>query len=80
MIAIDINHTLIESYLNLLDKLSLDNKLELISRLSRSMRSSTLPKTSVYDLFGAFQSDQPAEQLISEIHQARFFNRQREAF
>jgi hypothetical protein len=80
MTAIDINQTLIESYLNLLNPLSLNNKLELISRLSQSMRSAMLPKTSVYDLFGAFQSDQPAEQLISEIHQARFFHRQREAF
>ena len=80
MIAIDINQALIESYLNLLNNLSLNNKLELISRLSQSMRSSTAPKTAVHDLFGAFQSNQTAEQLNLEIHQARLFNRQRETF
>jgi hypothetical protein len=79
MTAIDINQTLIESYLNLLNPLSLNNKLELISRLSQSMRT-PIPKHPVHNLFGAFQSDQTAEQLNFEIHQARLFNRQREAF
>jgi len=53
-------------------------KLEL--RLSQSLKSSASKEISLRPLFGAFQSEQNAEQLITEIVKSRLFNRKRETF
>ena len=81
MKAIDININLIESYFRLLKNLSTDTKLELIAKLSNSMKSSKKSKNdSLESLFGAFISKQSADELISEIKQARTFTRKRAEF
>ena len=78
MKATDININLIESYLGLLENLSSDNKLELIARLSKSMKNTKKSKTgSLKSLYGAFISKQSADELIDEIKKARTFNRKR---
>ncbi|MFC5269920.1 hypothetical protein [Adhaeribacter terreus] len=71
------NINILDSYLGLLNNLSPDSKLELISRLSQSLK--TKPKTkekSIQELFGAFTSEKSAETIIEEIRQSRTFNRQ----
>jgi len=51
----DINNTLIEGYLRLLDNLSPSNKLDLISKLSTSVKSDITNKKSTFKkAFGAF--------------------------
>lgn len=73
----DIN--LIDSYFGLLKNLSADSKLELIARLSKSMKSAKGVKSdSLKSLYGAFVSKQTAEEMIREIRNARSFNRKRE--
>jgi hypothetical protein len=62
----------------MLKNLSPDSKLELISRLSKSMK--TTRKTgdaSLESLYGAFISEQSADELIDDIKKARTFNRKR---
>ena len=77
MKAIDINTTLIEGYLRLLENLSANNKLDLISKLSLSVKTdSTDKKKSFYKAFGAWESKQSADQIISDIRNSRTFNRQ----
>jgi len=74
----DLNINLIESYFLLLKNLSPDGKLELISRLSKSMKSGKRAKGhSLESLFGAFVSEHSADDLIDQIKKARNFNRKR---
>lgn len=81
MKAIDINTTLIEGYLRLLDNLSTNNKLDLISKLTLSVKTDiTDKKKSFYKAFGAWDSEQTADEIISDIRNSRTFNRQIEQF
>ena len=73
----DINTALIDNYFSLLKNLSHDNKLELIARLSKSMKGSKKAKKeiSLSSLYGSWVSDQSADEIISELKNARNFNR-----
>lgn len=79
---IDINSKLIDTYLNLINRLGYDSKLELISRLSASMKTNkkATSKNSISHLFGAFETDETAEELIENIRKSRVFNRKIESF
>ena len=77
MKAVDINNTIIDGYIRLLDNLSPNNKLDLISKLTLSVKSDiSEKKKSFYKAFGAWDSKQTAEQIIKEIRNSRTFNRQ----
>ena len=77
MKAIDINNTLIEGYLRLLDNLSPSNKLDLISKLTLSVKTDISDrKKTFYKAFGAWESKQSADAIINEIRNSRTFNRQ----
>ncbi len=81
MKSIDINNTLVEGYLRLLDNLSPSNKLDLISKLTLSVKTDiTDRKKSFYKAFGAWESKQSAEEIIESIRSSRTFNRQIEKF
>ena len=73
----DINTTIIEGYLKLLDNLSPGSKLDLISKLTASVKSDiTYKKSSFKKAFGAFQSEKSADEIINEIRSSRTFTRQ----
>lgn len=77
----DVNTTIIEGYLGLLDNLSPSSKLDLISRLSASVKSDLMDKQSSFQrAFGAFESDKSADEIIEEIRSSRTFTRQIEEF
>lgn len=81
MKTIDINTTLIEGYLRLLDNLSPSNKLDLISKLTASVKTDiTDRKKHFYKAYGAWESKQSADQIINDIRNSRNFNRQIEQF
>ena len=81
MKAVDINITLIDGYLRLLDNLSPSNKLDLISRLTLSVKTDiTDRKKYFFKAFGAWESKQSADEIISDIRNSRTFNRQIEQF
>ncbi|MFN5621541.1 MAG: hypothetical protein ACK478_09590 [Flavobacteriales bacterium] len=68
----------IDSYFGMLKNLNQETKLELISRLSDSMKKNKKPsKRSVNTLFGALKTKQTAEALITEIKNSRNFKRKR---
>lgn len=76
----DTEINLIKLYFDLLKNLNKDSKLELIARLSESMKTEQKPvKLSVKSLYGAYQSDQTADELIEDFKKARTFTRKREA-
>ncbi len=72
----DIDTSLIDSYFTLLKNLSADSKLELISRLSRSMKKHKKSKTDSWkSLFGAFELEQSADEFVAELKNDRTFTR-----
>jgi len=78
MKPVDININLIEHYLEMLSNLSPDSKLELIARLSKSMKSKKKTSSgSLNDLYGSFISEKSADDLIDDLKKARSFNRKR---
>ena len=81
MKVIDINTTLIDGYFRLLDNLSPSNKLDLISKLTLSVKADiTDRKKSFYKAYGAWESKQSADQIIKDIRTSRTFNRKVEEF
>jgi hypothetical protein len=81
MNSTDVNTTIIEGYLGLLDNLRPSSKLDLISRLSASVKSDLKDKQSSFQrAFGAFESDKSADEIIEDIRSSRTFTRQIEEF
>lgn len=77
MKAVDLNTKLINSYLELLKNLNPDSKLDLISKLTQSVKADIKVKTNAFEkAFGAWQGDENAEELITTIRDSRQFNRQ----
>lgn len=77
MKTVDINTTIIDGYVQMLDNLSPSNKLDLISKLTASVKSDiTNKKSSFKEAFGAFQSEKSADEIINEIRSSRTFTRQ----
>ena len=77
----EINTTIVDAYIGLLDNLSPSNKLDLISKLTESVKTDLNKKKSSFkESFGAFDSTKSAEEIIDEIRSSRVFNRQIESF
>jgi hypothetical protein len=71
---IDINTSLIEGYLQMLDNLSPNNKLDLISKLSLTIKGNDkVNNKTFYEAFGAWDSNQSAEDIINDIRKSRQF-------
>lgn len=81
MKATEVNATIVDGYVGLLDNLSTDNKLDLISKLTASVKTDlTNKKSSFKKAFGAFDSKKSAEEIIEEIRNSRISTRQIESF
>ncbi len=60
----------------MIKNLNPDIKLELISRISGSLKSSSNQVNDSWkELFGAFGSEQSAEEIIADLRDTRFTNR-----
>ena len=72
----NINTNIIDSYFVLLKNLSPDNKLELIVRLSKSMKNIKKTKDNSWkSLFGALVLDQSVDEFVEELKKERKFIR-----
>ena len=68
--------SLADYYFGFLKNLNSDSKLDLISKLSQSLKETeTTSNTSLESLFGAYKSDESAEEIIAELRASRIFNR-----
>lgn len=75
------NTAIIDGYIGLLDNLSPDTKLDLIARLTDSVKSDLADKKSSFkQSFGAFDSEKSAEEIVDEIRRSRIVNREIELF
>lgn len=72
-----LNTNIVDSYLALLKTLSPGNRLDLISRLTQSLKSDIRSEKGHFEsAFGAWQGNESADQIITEIRNSRTFNRQ----
>jgi hypothetical protein len=77
----ELNTTIVDGYIGLLDNLSTSNKLDLISKLSTSVKTDLANKKSTFKKsFGALDTKKSAEEMIVEIRQSRVSTRKIEAF
>ena len=73
----DLNTALLDNYLGLIRNLSPEIKLDLIERISRTLKENLTNKnSSITDAFGVWQSKKTADEIITEIRESRTFNRQ----
>lgn len=76
MKAADINTKLIDSYISLLKNMSARNKLDLISKLTDTVKKDIgKEKSDFYKAFGGWDKNESAEDLIETIKGSRTFNR-----
>ena len=76
-----IENTIVNGYVGLLDNLSILNKLDIISKLTASIKIDLINKKSSFKkTFGAFDSKMSAEEIIEEILNSRISTRQIESF
>ena len=66
-------------YFGVLKNLNADSKLDLISQLSQSLKSHKIDDTSLESLFGAYKSEDTADEIIADIRSYRVSNRNIEA-
>lgn len=69
-----------DNYFGLIKNLSIDVKLELISRITDSLKNLSVQKNDSWkNLYGAFDSEQSADEMIKDIKESRNTNRQIES-
>lgn len=74
------NISVADYYFGFLKNLDPDSKLDLISKLSQSLKGNDETKeVPLQSLFGALQSDETADEIIEQLRTSRVSNRNREA-
>ncbi len=76
----DTRNIIADNYFGMIKNLSVNVKLELISRISESMKDLSQNEEIQNEeswklLFGAFDSEQSAEEIIDELRKSRYTNR-----
>ncbi|PWK80098.1 hypothetical protein LX99_00562 [Mucilaginibacter oryzae] len=68
------NKNIVDTYARLFEGLDTLTKLELIERLSKSLKKEKdLKESAFYKSFGAFETEKSAEDLVNEIKASRKF-------
>lgn len=71
---------LVDIYVKILQHLNIEKRLELIAKLSQGMIEETRPQPEAFfQLYGAFNSDESAEDLIQTVRSSRTFKREIES-
>lgn len=75
------NTEILNNYLGLMNNLNPNTKLELIERLSKSIKKDiSIRKNSFERSYGAWESKKTSDEIIEEIRSSRNFNREIEQF
>ena len=62
-------------YFGVLKNLNANSKLDLISQLSQSLKVDKTDTTIIRSLFGAYQSEETADEIIAALRSSRVSNR-----
>lgn len=78
MSILDNTNPMIESYVDLFHRLSPQEQAVLLKKLSEEIKNEKIssPAASTKDAFGAWQSDQSAEEIVRDIYESRTSNRE----
>ena len=77
MMKAPINSYILGTYMAFLDTLSPGAKLDLISKLTQSLKSDVKPKENLFESsFGAWVGNESADDIVKGIRDSRTFNRQ----
>lgn len=69
-----VDRSLVKAYADMLEGLSPESKIELIERLSETLKKEVKAKERrFFKSFGAFASEKPAKEIVSEMRAARRF-------
>lgn len=71
----ELHNKIADSYLHLMQNLSVDAKLDLIAKLSLSLKTTNTNKHSIEYYCGSWQTEDTAEEIIDNMRQSRTFNR-----
>jgi hypothetical protein len=72
-----VNKHILDNYMVFLETLSPGTKLDLISKLTQSLKSQVKPKENLFESsFGAWTGNESADDIIKGIKDSRTFNRQ----
>lgn len=72
-----INVNILDSYMAFLETLSPGAKLDLISKLTQSLKSEIKPRENLFESsFGAWVGNESADEIVKGIKDSRAFNRQ----
>lgn len=81
MVPIALDASVLDGYVRLTATLSTASKLDLIARLSASVKGDIVQRENSFgEAFGAFESEQTAEEIIADLQASRTFTRQIESF
>lgn len=73
------NINIADYYFGFLKNLKHDSKLDLIAKLSESLKTTSKKgDVSLQSLFGAYKSEETADEIIAELRASRTFNRNTE--
>jgi hypothetical protein len=72
-----INTHILNAYMTFLETLSPGTKLDIISKLTQSLKSEVKSKDNLFESsFGAWAGNESAEEIVKGIRDSRSFNRQ----
>jgi flagellar motor switch protein FliG len=72
-----INNHILNAYMSFLETLSPGAKLDIISKLTQSLKSDVKSKDNLFESsFGAWAGNESAEEIVKDIKGSRTFNRQ----
>jgi hypothetical protein len=81
MNSMALDASVLDGYVRLAASLSTASKLDLIARLSASVKGDMARRENSFaESFGAFESEQTAEEIIADLRASRTFTRQIESF
>ena len=73
------NINLVDHYFGFLKNLNPNSKLDLISKLSQSLKNKDeITDISLQSLFGAYKSEETADEMMEGIRNSKVFNRNTE--
>ena len=71
--------SIVDYYFSFLKNLNPDSRLDLISKLSQSLKNNDkVSETSLQSIFGAYKSEETADEIIAELRASRVFKRNTE--
>ncbi|NOX64320.1 MAG: hypothetical protein GXO85_00640 [Chlorobi bacterium] len=70
-----VNNSTLDKYFGVLKNLDIDSKKNLIAKLTKSINSNPKSKLNLNKIYGSWHDSRTADEIIEEIEQSRYNNR-----